>query len=266
MIKKVAIVALGIAAALTVLGTFTRVGSYSGTCWTKLCNKAAQQVPLELEIDRLKHEVAQLVPDLRKNLSSIAQEMAAVEKMRDEIATIRTNLDKQKTAMLKLSNDLDSGETHYIHNGRDYTRAQVAQKLERDLEAYKRAEAELAAKEKILAAKEKSLDAAKAQLATIKDQKTELEIQIAQLEAELKDVRVTQTKSKFALDDSRLSDIKRSLADLRSRVRAEQIVNDLEGQFGDVGTPVVDKPVRPVGDVAKNVREYLEGPKVADQK
>jgi len=265
MMKKVAIVALGVAAAMTVL-SFTRVGSYSGTCWSKICNNASRQVPLEFEIERLKHEVAQLVPDLKKNLSQVAQEIASVEKLRDEVTTIRANLDKQKAAMLKLTHDMDSGETSFVQNGREYTRAQVATKLERDLEAFKRAEAELVAKEKLLAAKEKSVDAAKAQLASIKDQKTELEIQIAQLEAELKDVRVTQTKTKFVLDDSRLSNIKRSLADLRSRVRAEQIQNDLEGQFGDVGTPVADKPVRPAGDVSKTVREYLEGPKVADQK
>ena len=37
--------------------TYTRVGSYAGTAWSKVKVTAQRQVPVEFEIDRLKHEV-----------------------------------------------------------------------------------------------------------------------------------------------------------------------------------------------------------------
>jgi len=264
MIKKVAIVALGVVAAMTAL-SFTRMGSYCGTAKDKLCGWANKQIPVELEIDRLRHEVGQLIPDMRKNRSVVAQEIVAVDNLRNDIATTRTNLENQRAGMLKLSKDLET-ETEFIYNGSKYSKAEVAAKLDRDLASFKRVETELKAKEKLLDAKQQALDTAKTQLDAMMDQKRDLEVQIAQLEAELKSVRLLQTRSKFQLDDSRLADVKRSVKELQDRLRAERIETEMEGKFADTVGTTADKQPRSVGDVAKEVRDYLDTPKVADKK
>lgn len=255
MVKKVAIVAVGVLAALFVLSN-TKFGSYAGTAWGKIRTKAKQQVPVEFEIDRLRHEVAQLIPDMKKNRSVIAEEMVAIENLKEEIAATRTRLADHKAALLKLSKDVDSGETTFVYHGRAVRRERLAEKLARDLQSYKRAEVEVKTKEQVLEAKERALDAAKEQLAAMRDQKQDLEVQIAQLEAEVKNVRLAQTRCKFQVDDSRLAEIKRSLADLRNRLKVEKTQAELEGEFAN-DSVTVEKP-RPVSEITREVRAYFE--------
>jgi len=264
MFKKLAIGTLIAVAAVTVL-SYTKLGSYASTAWTKARVSAKKQVPIEFEIDRLKNEVAQLIPDMKRNRSLIAEEMVAVDNLKEEIATTRTKLDSQKTVLLKLSKDVEGGEQTFVINHQSYPRARVIEKLSRDLESFKRCEAELKSREQMLEAKERSLDAARQQLVTMRDQKQELEVQIAQLEADLKTVRLAQTRCKFQVDDSRLTEIKRSLADLKTRLKVEKTAAELEGEFANDAMPV-EATVKPANDVAREVREYLEGPKVADKK
>jgi peptidoglycan hydrolase CwlO-like protein len=263
MCKKAVYVALGVVAVLAVL-SYTKLGSYAGTAWGKIRHSASNQVPIEFEIDRLKNEVAQLIPDMKKNRSQVAEEMVAIDNLKEEIAATRTRLDEQKVVLMKLSKDVDSGETMFIYNGVTYKRERILEKLSRDFDSFKRAEAELASKQQLLEAKERALDAAKQQLAAMRDQKHDLEVQIAQLEAEVKTVRLAQTKCKFQVDDSRLAEIKKSLSELRTRLKAEKYASEMEGEFANDAIPVTVK-VRPAADVTREVREYLEGNK-ADSK
>ncbi|MBY0521797.1 MAG: hypothetical protein K2R98_00270 [Gemmataceae bacterium] len=264
MFKKLAIGTMIAVAAVTVL-SYTKLGSYAGTAWNKARVSAKKQVPIEFEIDRLKNEVAQLIPDMKKNRSIIAEEMVGIDNLREEIASTRTKLDQQKIVLLKLSKDVEGGETTFVINGSSYPRQRIIEKLSRDLESFKRCEAELKSREQLLDAKERSLEAAKQQLVSMRDQKQELEVAIAQLEADLKTVRLAQTKCKFQVDDSRLTDIKRSLAELRGRLKVEKTAAELEAEFGNDPIPT-QSTVKPANEVARDVREYLDGPKVADKK
>src|SRR5579871_3788331 len=77
MCKKLALTVAILAGVAAVL-TFTRFGSYSRTIIAEIKQSAKDQVPVELEIKRLKDEVSRLGPDLRKNLSVVAEQMASV--------------------------------------------------------------------------------------------------------------------------------------------------------------------------------------------
>jgi chromosome segregation ATPase len=262
MIKKIAVGALAAAALLVVL-QFTKLGSYGRTAWTGVKNAAARQVPVEFEIETVKQQVEQLVPDMKRNLSIIAEATVEVENLEEEVTTIQAKLQEQKGRILAMTRDLESGVQPIVYDGREFTRDRVAERLARDLNSYKRCETELRAKEQLLEAKRRSLETAREQLAAMKDQKRELEIQIAQLEADLKTLRLKQTQSQFALDDSRLSEIKASLAEIRNRLKYETTVAELHGEF--VGDDVkVEKRSRPVSEVTREVREYFgQGHKVA---
>ena len=270
MLKKLGIAAVIVVAAFVALRT-TKLGSYAGTAWSKIRAGANNQVPVEFELDRIRHEVAQLVPDMKKHLSVIAEEMVAIDNLREEISVTRDRLENQKAAVARMAQDLKNKELQKIsYNGRDYSRTRISEKLTRDLASCKLCEAELKSKEQLLEAKERSLEAAREQVATIKEQKRHLEVQIAKLEADVKTVRLAQTKSKFQFDDSRLAEIKRSIADISNRLKVETRTLELEGQFANDPTVHVEQTAKPVTDVVREAEEYLNGDKgetkVADRK
>lgn len=265
MCKKFAITALAVAGILATL-SLTNLGSYANLAWKKVQNAAAQSVPIEVEIERLKEEAKKLQPDLNKNIALVANEMAQVDKMDREITVTRTNLAEQKGKLVQMANWIESGETQFIAEGKVYSRDQVAERMDRNWKSYKRSESELKFREKELAIRKKTLDSAKDQLDAMKDKEKELKLAIAELESELKSVRVEQTRSQFQMDDSRLSDIKQSIEELRTRVNAERYKVELEGRLTSTGTVPEKVDVQPVKNLAKEIKEALEGSAVANEK
>jgi peptidoglycan hydrolase CwlO-like protein len=262
MALTVAILA-GVAAVLT----FTRFGSYSRTIISEIKQSAKEQVPVELEIKRLKDEVSRLGPDLRKNLSVVADQMASVERLEKEIATTQTNLERQKAVLLKMATDLETPETTFIYESKAYNRDQVARKMDLDWKSYKIAQTELRNKEQFLELKRRELENAKAKLDSVRDQERSLRLEIAELEAEFSSVNLMKAKNRFVVDDSRLGDVKQSIEELRFRLEKEKKLAGLEAEY--FGNEVVgsDRPVvRPATEVAREIREQLEGAKVADKK
>lgn len=265
---------IGIAAVLAAAGLFVmnRAGlhGYGATALHKIKGACKAQVPIEFEIERLKYQIAELVPDMRRNLSSIAEEMVATANLRDEVQETRVNLVKQKDAIVAMTKDLETGAASISYGGRDYARDRVRDKLARDFRSYQRCEAELKSKEKLLDAKERALDGAREQLSTIRTQKQELEVQVAQLEADLKSVRLAQSRSKFQIDDTALARCKATLAEIKNRLKVEQKTTELTGDFANDNTVHVEK-IQPVGELAKEIQAYFndgnttEG-KVAERK
>src|SRR5262245_36339836 len=108
MCKKIGIVALAAVAGWFLLSN-THFGSYARTAFQKMKNGAKQSVPLEFEIERVKNEVAQLVPDMHDHLKAIAVETVAVDNLREEVKVARANLTEQKKKILVLKKDVESG-------------------------------------------------------------------------------------------------------------------------------------------------------------
>jgi peptidoglycan hydrolase CwlO-like protein len=259
MCKKIGIGAVVVAAGLLVLNS-SGLGSYVGTAFGKLRSCCKAQVPLEFEVERLRYQVNQLVPDMKKHLKGIVEEEVAIENLREEITITKGNLQNQKTKILAATRELENGATTISYDGRDLRAARVREKLDRDFRSYQRCEAELKSREKLLEARERSLEAARDQLESIKSQKEELEIQVAQLEAELKTVRLSQTRNKFQIDDSSLAQCKATLADIRTRLKVEKRLGELEGHFAN--TPMAEEvPVKSTKDLTKEVKAYFTDPK-----
>ncbi len=260
LFKKLAVAAAVLVPAVTFMTCFTKAGSYGSTAWNNFQIAASKQVPVEFEISRLKHEISRLIPDLRKNLSAVAEEIVAVENMTKELAESRQKLAVTQAECRELHQKLKTGDAQIFHKGQSFDAKVLARDLDRRVKICKRAEADIKTREEMLAARERTLDVAKEQLAAMREQ-------VAQLEADMKTIRLAQTRSKFQFDDSRLGDIKKSLADLQNRLRAEKITLDMENDdLGGNGkaTPKVD--AKAVNDVVNEAAEYLDGVKVADRK
>jgi len=269
MCKKIGIAVLAVVAGLFILNN-TRLGSYGWTAWNKAKKSVKAQVPLEFELERVRQQVSQLVPDMKQNLSKVAEEIVAIENMKEEIAVTKANLGKQREKVRVMTDELKSGNERVSFEGRNYNRPRLAERLAADLKSCQVCEDELNVKEQMLENRERSLESERAKLASMRQQKQELEVRISKLEADLKAVRLAQTKSKFHIDDSRLSEIKRSLADIQNRLRVEQVENDLHGQFNNDGTGLekTNGKVKNPADVIKDAESYLgdkkDGKVVAD--
>lgn len=273
MLKKLGITALLVAAGIFVASK-TKVGSYAEALWDKCKSKAVKQVSMDFEIERIRKDIDRLIPDMRKNLNTLAVEMVAVENLRDDIGKIRGEVEKQKINLRAMNETVreaanrDVPVTPVVFNGTSYSLTRLQERLASDLAACKRCEESLKHKESLLEAKERAVDAAKEQLATIRAQKAELEVALAQLEAEVKTLRVAQAKSKIILDDSRLAQVKDSMNQLRNRLKVEVREAELVGTFVNETTVQEQRPVRTRDEVVRDVDSYLNGTgeRVAEKK
>jgi chromosome segregation ATPase len=247
-----------------------KTNSLVGWAFCKVKSDANSQVPVEVEIDRLRHEVNQLVPDMKKTISDIAEETVAVRNLRKDVETMEANMGKQKADILTASKQLEEGTTYVVYKEREYTPSQAREKLSRELDLYKRNAADVKFKRELLEAKESSLEKAREQLSAMKEQKKELEVQLAKLEAKQKALKVAQTRSKFQFDDSRMTEIKKSLQDLESRLDKEEEELRLTEDFAIDGKPIQKKVE--TKDITEEVRDYfgeeakVNGKAVAERK
>jgi peptidoglycan hydrolase CwlO-like protein len=261
MCKKIFMGAVLAAVGLFVLNV-AGLSSYSGTVFSKVRTSLKKQVPLEFEIERLHNQVNQLMPDMKLQFSSLAEEMVAVDNLREDIADTRSNLQRQKDNMNTMLKDLESGAQTISYGGKAYPASRVRTLVSRDLASYKRCAAELKSKEQLLEAKEKSLDASREKLASMRSQKDELEVQLAQIEAELKTVRLAQTRTKCEIDDSALAQCKATLAEIKTRLRVEKTATELHGEFAN-DTIAVEKKTPSVADLAKEIKATFQEEAVA---
>ncbi len=257
MLKKIAILGAIVVAGLFLFNR-THLGSYAGTAWKKVKEGAKQSVPLEFEIECVKNEVSKLVPDMKKNLSTIADEMVQVENLREDIVVTKAQLDKQRDNVLTMRKDLESGARKVKYGDREYSAERVKEKLARDWESYKNCEKNLETKERLLETREQALAVEREKLATMRQRKDQLEVQVAQMDADLKNLRLAQTRSDFQIDDSRLARINASLASIRDRLKSEKLVTEMGGTFAnDLDIPV-EKRVKTT-ELLKDIDSHFGG-------
>jgi len=258
MLKKIAFAAVAVVAGLFILNS-THMGSYARTAWHKAKRAAKCQVPLEFQLESARNEIAQLIPDMNEHIDVIARETQAVNRLRDDITLTKANLTEQKKILLAMKDDLKKGDVKIVYG---WSADRVSQKLARDLASCQRCEKELESREKMLEAKETALNAARDQLGSMKSEKAKLEVLVTTMEAELKTLRLAQTRSQFHLDDSRLSRIKATLADIRDQMRAQQTASELRAEFLNDAIPVAQQKTVPSKEqVIKQVEAYLDDDK-----
>ena len=129
MFKKLIVTAVAIGAGVFLLRS-THLGGYARTAWAKARTTVQGQIPLEFKLETIRNEVAQLVPDMRRNISAVAAETVAVDNLREEILVIRGNLDKQKEVVRSMNEELRNGKTQVVSFGtRKYSPERFQEKL-----------------------------------------------------------------------------------------------------------------------------------------
>ncbi len=255
-------------AGLAVVGTliFGRsLTSYIRTSIRLVTDSVKQAVPLDFEITRARNEVKNIMPEIRKNMQTIAKEEVEVDRLQQEIAALERKQDKDRTDLMSLKADAASGKNVFHFAGRSYSIDQVKCDLANRFERFKTSDATLASLKEILTARQQSLEAAQQKLDGMLACKRQLEVDVENLEARLKMVEVAQTASNYQFDDSQLGRVKELIGDLRGRLSVEEKMLHAEGSLQ--GEIPMEQPA--TENIVDRVSEYFggstsEGPKVAE--
>lgn len=252
MLKKI-LIGTGVCVLLSGLFFGRDAFSYLGTSigWVK--SSVKDNVPIEFEIERARKMVRNLLPDIRKNMYTIAKEEVEVERLNRQIADVEQKLNVDKVGIMKLKGDLEGDKSTFQYASHTYSRDDVKGDLANRFERYKTNEATLASLREISKARGRSLEAARGKLENMIAQKRQLEVEVENVEARLKMVEAAKTTCEYNFDDSRLGRVKELLADLHTKLEVTEKLVNSDAQFGGE-IPVVDKVDENIVD---QVTEYF---------
>lgn len=258
MLKKLVIAGVLVACVGSLVAFGGRPFSYART-WVASWKKSAEDsIPLDLKIKNAREEVDKLGPEIRKCMRVVAEQQVDIEQMDARVARHQKELKEQELAILKLRNDLKSGEPSYVYAGQSYMASEVRKDLAVRFDRFRDAEESLNRERKILAAKKKSLRANERRLDEMMAAKKQLVVQIEQLEARWKTVQAAQEASEIEFDDSQLSRTKTLIAQINKELEVRTKLLAADGKMDTGNIPVNTKPAEiPLVDVTKSVDDYF---------
>lgn len=218
---------------LLALGSYlwmgTSLGSYVLTGYTQTKAYFQGQVPIEFEIKRAKHLVAELVPDIRTTMKSIAEEDVKIRRLESEVAKMEENLDSERGAVLALKETLSKGLTSYRIGNQTVSQDALRNELNRRFNSYRRLQSVVDAKHEILKSQRNQLTATKDQYNNLVQSKQELETELASLEAKLKMVEAKKAENHLQVDDSELSRVRELINNINDRLEVEIKISESDG-------------------------------------
>lgn len=256
MIKKVAIVSVGALLLVTLLFG-SRLPSYASTAYQRVRQTVDDSVSLEFKLRDARNQLQKLTPEINHMQFEFTRQEVRIERLRQEVDSSQDKLEDQLARIMLLKNHLESGETAFVTNGRSFSVTEVQQDIARRWDLYKTSKSIVETKSEVLQAQEAGLEAARRKIAETQGLREKLEVEIAQLEARMKLVEVAKTASEVHFDDSRVSRLRESLDDIRSRLEVEEhLVNSVTGD-SFAGIPLEDSTAS--SDVMAEIDAYLAG-------
>jgi chromosome segregation ATPase len=235
----------------------------------KFSSAVKSHIKPELQIERMKQEIAKLDRDIDKNWGPIAEEEFAIKKLKSDVVDGQAYLDKKKAEMLAAATDLEAKATKIRYAGAERSQSDVRRMLSADAKTYTAKAREVEAKQKHLAARERKLESFMARQQEMKSLKAELHTRLETIEADLAALRLAETKSKLPSGDSgRLDDIKKTMNELEEYLGVRTRANELRdaaqagAEENKPATPTKDSAAN--DDVIRKVRAVVgDEPKVA---
>ena len=232
MIKKLVMSVLVVSGvAVILLGS--NVMSYVTTSCERVTESVENSVPIEFQIDRARKMVRDLEPEIRRSMHVIAKEEVEVEQLDKRIESSESKSGKEKSEIMRLQSDLQTGKSVFRYAGHQYTAGEVRQDLARRFTRFKTSDATIASLSDMRSARQNNLDAAREKLATMMSAQRQLLVEVENLEAKLKLVEVAQASSDLQLDDSQLARAKGLIADIRAKLDVAAKLANADTNFHD---------------------------------
>ena len=254
MFKKVI---LGVGGATLVGGVLlgSNAMSYLSTSCERISQSVEDSVPMEFQIDRARKMVRDLEPEIRRSMHVIAKEEVEVEQLDKRIAASETKAEKDKSEIMRLQSDLQTGQATFRYAGHQYTAGEVKQDLARRFARFKTSDATRGSLRDMRDARQRNLDAARQKLTAMMSSQRQLLVEVENLEAKLKLVEVAQASSDLQLDDSQLARAKGLMADIRAKLDVAAKLADADTSFHDEIQLEAPAPE----DITDQVAEYFLG-------
>jgi predicted nucleic acid-binding Zn-ribbon protein len=252
MCKKLTIAVAAVVLGLLVLGG-TQIGpkipGYVALWWNKADTALSQQVPLDMEIERIAAEVKKIDEDIKTARSNQYKTEIALERMENELKLAKAGLDKEEAALAVVFKQLDSGTKVVTYEGREFPAEQVRTEFARRYEAFEAAQNEYKAKKSQLDHKKQLLLTSKQTIDTMKTQKAEMEAKVTELRVELEAAREAQAKSAAPTDNSRIATLKADIGNVEDQIKLLRKEAEAQGSF--VNTVADDLKTKDSFDRAK---------------
>ncbi|MFO0968435.1 MAG: hypothetical protein U0793_23005 [Gemmataceae bacterium] len=209
----------------------------------KIRDARAELTKMDQEVDRL--------------VRPMAEYMAAIGKLKKDIAATETALTEQKEVLRILARDVSGGATSLIYSGRSFSADRVEAKLKKDFESYQRLENQLKSRKELLEAKEKALAGVQDQMAKAGAKKREFEVRLAQLEADEETLQLAKMGTKLQLDQTLTTQLEALLEDIGHRHDVDRAELELRtGKPAEDGIVVRTRPEAKTD--AASILRYLE--------
>lgn len=221
--------------------------------WVK--DTVKSNVPIEFQIERARQMIKDLDPEIKRNMHLIAKEEVEIDKLGQQVDRQENALAKAKGDILRLKQDLETGDSAFYYASRRYTEDQVRTDLANRFDRYQVNEATFEKNRKILDIRQQKLETARQGLEEMLAAKRELEVNVENLEAELEMLKVAKTASDFNIDNSQLSRTKELIDEIRTRIEVE---GKLVGEIQSAGEiPLDDESAAADEDITDRVSKYF---------
>jgi peptidoglycan hydrolase CwlO-like protein len=230
MLKKLVV---GTLAAGVVAGMLFGVESisYMRTFGHNVRQAVKSEITSEFEMDRIRHEVDNLMPEIRSHMAVVAEQSVDVKDLEREIADRESTLSKQREAILTLRSDLDTGRSAFTYRAVSYSRDEVEADLVYRFDAFRATEESLKRDRKILIAQRDTLHANQQKLDTMLGRKQDLIVKVAQLEARLKQVQAAETVNSIEIDDCQLAQVENMIKQMNHALDVRESLLQTEGHL-----------------------------------
>ncbi|MEP3479677.1 MAG: hypothetical protein ABJZ55_10550 [Fuerstiella sp.] len=220
---------LGTVATVVVAGViFGRdAGSYARTACENVRNAVKSEITPEFELSRIRTEVDQLIPDIRKHKREVAELTVTVRDMERDVSRKQASLDSQRITILAMRAGLKSEEG--VYRTASHTRATAEATLARKFSAYKHLEESIGRDKQLLTAQRQTLLANQQKLETVMSRKDELGIVVSQLEARLKTIQASEAVNSIVVDETRLTQVEDMIDRLNHELDVRESLLEMEG-------------------------------------
>lgn len=230
--------------------------SYLRTFGGNVREAVKSEISVEFELDRIKNEVDNLMPEIRKHMTIVAEQSVDVKDLDRELSKKEEALGKQKSAILTLRSDLETGRDQYTYRAVSYSRGEVEADLAQRFESFCTAEECVKRDRQILTAQRDTLRANQKKLDAMLSRKQDLIVKVAQLEARLKQVQAAETINSIEIDDSSLAHVEKLIKDMNHALDVRESVLETEGQV--LGRIPVEETVEPAhGDIVGAIDSHF---------
>lgn len=255
MCKKLGVTALVIVAALFTLHKLDLLG-YITSAVKHAREDVNAKISPELKVQRLKDEVAKLPAELNKQRGAIAKESTQIDVLKGDIAKAKSNLKEREEKLTLLREALKSDTAFVTADGDKLPKDKVEAVFTRKFAEFQAAESAVKAKEDLMSRRKDKLDVELNRLHTMESKYKEMKSKVEVMEIELAKLRDAQLQNDDGVDDSQFSEVQKLYDDVNLQIATQK--KQLEMKTAADVDAVVEKTVEQKVQAKKAVEQWDE--------